>query len=442
MKKRSSIFTENNSSSANRGNMLIELMMSVALAAIAMPFIFDFQHRAIRRAENIVVIDHMNDVRGALERYIVAHRPELLRVVGKNISRVDVGDLIEFGLSPDIVDIHGDKYQLRILKSGNGASATLQGVVVMSGDDMSALRTREIVEMGGGELGYVEGTRAYGGFDAWHTNVAQIGLDFRDENAIVETTSVNRDNAMYLARMPSDDMADATMLSALNLGGHDIVNASGISAKNLGLDSVMLSGATVAKNAIFKTRPGIDGAFESENAIVSGILSSDSRTLEVAGKFKLADTAKFSSLTVEDLWVNNLTLSGLSISDTDTVSVLDINNALDMTYGRIDAMYVTVSFAGSITPRLNVRERIEDSRQPEYYWDMSSKTANFVDLTLVELNRMATYATYAEGDANTASGQIFSAVSANKNATVADYMTAINEIQARVRAKYRLLNLE
>ena len=122
-------------------------------------------------------------------------------------------------------------------------------------------------------------------------------------------------------------------------------------------------------------------------------------------------------------------------------AMLKVAGSLDMTAGRIEAIYTTVGFAGSITPRLVVYDRIEDSRNSDYYWDVASSAANFADVTLAELNRLATYAAHFERVAGTDSSQLFGGVVANKNATAADFMNAIREIQARVRAKYRLLNL-
>ena len=181
--------------------------------------------------------------------------------------------------------------------------------------------------------------------------------------------------------------------------------------------------------------------FSTTSATVAGMLSSDSKNMEISGRLTFADTAKMSSLTTQNLWVSKLTLSGLSVEAPDNLAILKINQSLDMSSGRIEAMFVSVGFAGSMTPRLVVYDRIQDSIHPEYYWDVQSKTANFVDASFVELNRMATLATYFEGDNSTSAGQIFGATSANKNATVSDYMNAISEIQRRVSAKYRLLNL-
>lgn len=112
-----------------------------------------------------------------------------------------------------------------------------------------------------------------------------------------------------------------------------------------------------------------------------------------------------------------------------------------MTSGYITAVYVTVGFAGSITPKLAVSKKIEDSVNPAYYWNLESGVANLSDMTLLDLNRMASVvARDTRGD--TASYQLFATVATNQNATAADFMNALSEIQTRVRAKYRLLNLE
>ena len=118
------------------------------------------------------------------------------------------------------------------------------------------------------------------------------------------------------------------------------------------------------------------------------------------------------------------------------------DKSIDMINGRIDAMYVTVGFAGSISPRLVVYNRIEDSINPNYFWDAGLGVANFLDVQFEELNRMAVMAVYEEDGKNTESGQIFGTVSSNRNATASDYMNAISEIQNKVTAKYRRLNLE
>ena len=424
-----------------RGGMLVELLMSVAIVSVVLPFLFRYQQDSIVRAENIAVARQMQDVQTALERYIMINRDKLLVVAGRSITRVDIADLLEYGVPESIVSENADKYQLRILKSSDATGqATLQGVVIMSDDTISPMRTREIVGVGGGDMGFVEGTHAYGTFGAWHTDTIDLGIDAT--NGIVGTTAVNRDNALYLWRVPSDDTADATMLSGLSLGGHDIVNVSKFDVKSSGFDEILQSINIAADKVVFSNRTTIDSAFETKNATCVGSLTSDAKTMEIAGTLTMSDLGKFSSFNTSNLWVSNLELSGISIADTTKATIMNVNQSLDMTGGRISALFTTVSFAGSITPRLVVRERIEDSTHPEFYWDLKNNSATFADLSLVELNRMATLAVQKESDSLTVSTQIFGAVSANKNATAADFMNAINEIQKRVRAKYQLLNLE
>lgn len=439
MKKQNKIFTAHKNS--QRGSTLVELLMSVALAAIIMPFIFRYQQGLVQRAEDIAITREMSDIKSALERYIVDNREYLLNTVGRNITRVNMADLVDYGMNPDLLS-SAENFQLRVLKSSDVEDrSTLQGVIVFSSDEITPMRTREIVAMGGDSMGFVEGNRAYGTFGAWRADTLDMGLDV--SSGIVETTAVNRDNALYLYRVPTENASDATMLSGLNLGGHDITNAAFFNASAAEFTETLALGITATDDVIFQNRTTLDNALNVTNATVAGTLSSDSRTMEVARNFSLADTGKFTSLTTGDLWVSNMTLGGLSInSDLDGPAVLSVNRSVDMTGGTIDAMFVTVGFAGSITPRLVVYDRIEDSKNPNYYWDLTTNTANMFDVSLRDLTDLAQLATYKEDATDTDVGRIFSAVSVNNNATAADYMNAITEIQSRVRAKYRLLNLE
>ena len=423
---------------ASDGGMLVELLMSVAIVAVVIPFLFKYQQESIVRAENIVVARKMQDVQSALERYIVANRETLLNVAGKNIARVDIADLVEFGVPASIIEEEADKYQLRVLKSSDAiGKATLQGVIVLQDETISPLRTRQITSVGGDNMGFIEGTHAYGTFGAWHTDTMDNVTD-----GIISTTTVNRDNALYLWRVPSDDADDAKMMGPLNLGGHDIVNVKYFDASAAQFDETLQSITVVSDKVTFSNRTTIDSAMDAKNATCIGNLSADSKTMDVAGTFTLADVGKFSNFTADDLWTNTLSLSGISIKDTSKATILDINQKLDMTGGRITALYTTVSFSGSITPRLIVRDKIMDSTNSDYYWDVKSKMANFYDVSFPELARMASLVVRNEGDKSTVSGEVFSSVAANKNATVADYMNAIYEIQTKVRAQYSLLKLE
>ncbi len=438
MKHIKNIFSENNNS---RGSMLVELLLSVALAVVVIPFAFRYQQNAVVRAQNISITNQMSQIQTALERYIVANRTDLLKTVGRNIARVEMADLSEFGLPQSVIDSDDDMYQLRILKSSDDiGQSTLQGVVVRVSDDISPLRTREIVNLSGGTMGFVDEKIAHGTFGTWHADTIDLGIDV--ENAIVETTPVNRDSALYLWRLPSQNPDDAKMMSALNLGGHDINNAKFINSEYLDVGEYITASEIVADTLIFQNRTNIDGAYRSVSATVAGILSSDAKNMEIANGLTLGDVAKFSSLTAENLWVSDMTLGGLSIDANDDFAMMKINRSLNITSGRIDAMFMTVGFTGSITPRLVVNDRIEDSTNSAYYWDANLKKANFADASFVELNRMAPLVVYSETSGATDASQIFGAVATNKNATVSDYMNAIHEIQTRVIGKYHSLHLE
>ena len=437
MKTRNKIFGIKNQ---NRGGMLVELLLSVALAAIVIPFVFKYQHNAIERTQNIAIAKEMNDIQSALERYMIANRENLLKPVGRNITRVEISDLISFGMPQQVITDMADLYQLRIVKSSDaGGNASLQGIVVRTADDVTPLRTRAIVGLSGGTMGFIDGTHAYGTFGAWHTDTIDLGSGI--DNAIIETTAVNRDSALYLWRIPTKNPDDAKMMSALNLSGHDIVNTKFLNANTLDFAEDFTAEKIVARDIIFQNRTTIDKNFTSNNATVSGSMSSDSKDINISGTLTIADTAKTTSVNAEKLWVSNLTLGGLSIDAEDDLAILNINQSLDMTAGHINAMFVTVGFSGSMAPRLVVYDKIADSVQNDFYWDTQSKTANFSDATFAELNRMATLAMRFEGDMATESGQLFNTVSTNKNATVADFMNTIREIQTRVQNKYRLLNL-
>ena len=113
-----------------------------------------------------------------------------------------------------------------------------------------------------------------------------------------------------------------------------------------------------------------------------------------------------------------------------------------MVAGHVTAMYVTVGFTGSVTPKLIIRDRIEDSSNPNYFWDASAGVARFADVSVAELNRMATLIVSREVGGSTQTNTLFKQVSTNKNATAGDFMNALREIQNRVTIKYRNLNLE
>jgi hypothetical protein len=136
-------------------------------------------------------------------------------------------------------------------------------------------------------------------------------------------------------------------------------------------------------------------------------------------------------------------LPAISIDNTKNEPViLTVNGSVRMRYGSINAMYVTVGYAGSITPRLTITKKISDPSHPQYYSDAAASDASFADLYLGDLNRMVAYLGKSEFNQSTIAGRRFSAIVSNANATVSDYLNALRSISAEVRAKYSLLKLQ
>ena len=437
MKKDKRIFSGTNNC---RGTVLMEFLLTIALAGTLMPFVYQYQQRAVLRAENIRVTRQMDKIKTVMERYIAENKDSMLTTIGRNIIRLKLSDLIDYGLDADFVNEMSDKYQLRVLKSiDKNDQAALQGVIVYSDSDITPMRTREIVSMGDDKVGFVDGRRAYGGFGTWRTDVSNFGID--GDYGIVQTTAATRDNSLYLWRVPSDSAADATMLSGLNLGMRDIVNIGFANSRGLRIEEVLNVNNIDTHDLIFDNQTILDSNYKTRTATVTGTLSGDAKNIVTKNTFNLSEYGKFSDFSADTLWVNDLSLSGLS-TDSKGISILRVNQTLDMTEGRINALYVTVGFAGSLTSRLTVREKIYDSENSDYYWDVKNGIANFNDINSPTLTDLGGRVLRNESVSGSVSTRIFSAVVANKNATVSDYMNAINEIQTAVREKYRLLNLE
>lgn len=440
MNKNKTIF--NKIKNPQDGGMMIELLLTLALVAVILPFIVNFQKSRIDRAQNIAVARDMETIQSALEKYMDINKRNLMKTIGKSITRVQIQDLEEYGVSVETLKKYGNDFQIRILKSNDDIEhAILQGVIVLNNKEISPLRTREIMNLGDGKLGFVEKNKTFGAFGTWHGDAVDFGIGGLD--GIVGTTKTVPEDEKYLWRLPSENDSDATMLSNLNLAGHNIVSAKFVDADTAQIEEFLKTQKLVSDSLIFQNRTTIDKSFNASDAVVSGTLSSDSRSMEISGTFSLADTAKLSNFTTNDLWTNNLNLSGLSVSTSSSsqATLLKINQTIDMVAGHVTAMFVTVGFDGSITPKLVIKNKIEDSSNSNYFWNVSDNVAHLSDASFGELSRMASLVVKKEYDANTKSGQIFNSVVSNKNATASDFMNAISEIQKQVKLKYTQLNL-
>ena len=154
-------------------------------------------------------------------------------------------------------------------------------------------------------------------------------------------------------------------------------------------------------------------------------------------------SGKFSNFYTNDLYVNTLTLSGFTISPTPgKSSTLQVIGDMDLILGHVSAAYVSVGYTGSVTPKLGITGKIQDPKDSSFYWDTVNRRARFADANFPELYRMASHISKLESVAGTSATRIFGAVVANVNATVGDYINAINSMQEEIRTKYQMLNLK
>ena len=421
---------------------MVELLLSLTVIAVMLPFIVSWQKDRIVRAENIVIANNISTVRDALERYMDAHKKEYLTTVSRNITRVHIGDLAEYGVPPAIIEKHGEEFQLRILKSMDIAGqAVLQGIVIMNARDLNPMRTRQLAMLGGEGAGFIEGNIAYGAFGTWGATVGEIGARGQTDSLATNTRRI-RGGDDYIWRLPSDDVLDATFAGDLDMGGHEILNARYLDARSARFEESFAAYEINAGKLIYPNRAELSGEIEiTGESTVNGILSSDSRSMQINGDIVLDNSARFNSVSTRELWANNMTLAGMSVSSADgRPANLRVSQTLDMSGGRISALFVSVGFTGSLTPRLLVRNLIRDTTDG-YHWNVDDGDAYMSDIIFPNLNQIMKTTIPAEG-AGTETYQIMSAVAANSNATVADFMHALETIKSRVSAKYQNLNLE
>ena len=327
------------------GGMLLELMLVVAISALLIPFISRYQKNTIERARNIAVVKQMEIVQRALENCIEANQIEFMKpthdYIYSNPAETEclalkqgAKGLIQYGLSDNFATDYQNDYMLRILKTNdsNGA-AVLQGVVLLKNNGITALRTREIIDVGGGKLGYTKNNTVYGGYGAFTVSTPDIGLSGQD--GIVEMTSAIRGktNNQYLWRKDNGVTSDAAMLSDLNLGGHSINKIAEMSGNNNSNSSISgycgqasLDGTQPLISASNVTFKGT-ASFGNTNIGSGGTSAVINNSNDVA--CPLTGTGSNSNLFVSgngkavvngDLYTENYTTKNINIIDTITVN--------------------------------------------------------------------------------------------------------------------------
>ena len=465
-----------------RGGMLLELMLSVALAAVVIPFIFRYQQNTIERARNISVIKQMGLVSDALERCIFENRDKLANMAVNTeytFSEADFNPnsedgidclilanengrgLINYGLTPEFANDFMNDYRLRILKYKNGSQPIFQGVVLSSGVD--ALRTAEITRLGGGSIGFIEKTNVLGGYGVFKTTKSKLKFN-TVSGGLVQITGPTRGESKYLWRVWSGNKNDATMLSPLNMDEHDIVNVDALYAKNVNFYSELkingdlnISELTFDKYANFGTTQiaGTAGGTinvtrgadpELEGVILSG---NNSAELNITNLY-LNDNA---NVNVDEFDVNTLYVKDeckFPITGV-TANKLVVNN--DVAAGSVDASTGIIKLNdAAVTPILNIDKIIYEAKNnnPEYTWGfVSGKTsrAQFKDLILSDLtNLVALVKNYEQTHVSVTAPSVNNTYNLytdqiwtpgdSENDVVSDYLFKMQFIKDVVDAKY------
>jgi len=407
MMKKQKIFFYNNQ---QHGGMLLELMLLIAISSILIPFIFRYQKNTIERARNIEIVKKMDVVQRALEKCIDANKIALMQPVNDIIYTTDQqtecvvlknsssNGLIRYGLDENFATDYQNDYVLRVLKTSDSqGKAVLQGVVLLNNNNITALRTREIVDVGGGKLGYTKGNVVYGGFDAFTANAEDLGLE--KQSGIVEMTTAIRGqaNSPYLWRIDNGDESDATMLTDLNINGHNVINIDKITGNNN-------SSARIYRYCGVETKEGKQPVCETANVTFDKTLNYDQTnigsgngtTAVIYGTKASTETCELrgiganASLVVEgttvvngDMFTKNYDAKNLYINNLVQVNSFgDYSGSAFVSDGDtlIDSLVVadTTEFTGSYftIPKLNITACVESANNYNFFYDVSFNGCN------------------------------------------------------------------
>jgi hypothetical protein len=410
------------------GAGLLELLLALGVFMAMMPFAYRFALDQRDKAADAVAVRKIRLVKDALEQYIFDNKQKLLEPVSANITRVRLADL-----NLPAEELAGSKVQLRVVKSKDSAGrAFVQGVVIFDEGNMAALRTRQIAQSGGEASGFADGRMLYGAFGTWAAPMSKFGANV-GAHAVLAETRPFRSGGDYLQRLPSKSAADATMQSDLSLGGHNLVDVKNIAGENVEIQDLLTADSIEATRANVMNR--LDWAAPIEafgEASVLGPITSDGRAIDAA-EINIFGKSQFRSVSAEEMVAENLYLSGFSVAGTGP-AILKISGTLDMAKGHVKAVEASVGFSGSVSPKLVVSSRVEDSANPKFFWDAGG-AANLGDLQMTALWPLMRAAFSAERTGKTEVENIVAAAAANANATAGDYLRLLDAAERAVRSK-------
>lgn len=416
-----------------RGSGLLELLLALAIFMFLLPYIYDFAASHKNRAENIIVVKKVKAIQYALEQYVIENKQKLLAPISDNVIRVNMRNLSGIDLS----EFKDDKVQLRVVKSkDSGGQSFIQGVVIFDTPGLDPMRVRQIAALVGNESGFADGRTLYGGFGTWRVSTYKIGAETGD-NSIIAQTRPFRSGGDYIQRLPSTSPLDSTMQSDINLGNQNINNVKNLDAvQSRFLEFLQVGdGISTSKMTVANRLDWASSIEVMDSATVMGSITSDNRSLD-SMLVSISGNSEFRNATIDELSVDNLYLSGFSVSNDGSPAIMAITGALDMIRGHIKSIDAFVGFSGSVTPKLIVTGQIIDGQNPVFQWNLSGQSANLGDIYLTNLAKNAPAAYSAERTGKTETERIMGSVIQNRNATVSDYIRALEQVKKVVTEKY------
>jgi hypothetical protein len=399
------------------GSILTEVLMSIALATLMIPIIVRHESTRVREIENATAARELSDIRDALGRYISANSDTLFGDKA-SVFKVTIDDLADYGLTaiPEKNDV-----QLRIAKTRTrSGDMYLQGLVVMDIPDMDILRTHEIAAESNATAGFTSGA------SRWRATFS--------DGSLSDVTAQVAAGGAFLRRSGG---GTSILKSDLDMSGYAIENVKSVDSDTIGISGQISSENITASEMVFDGMAALDGALKFDRFTARNNVSSDGGAI-VADELYLNGAARFRDVLAYDLRVGNLSLAGISDG---TGSELSVSGAADVADGRITAGAVVVGGSGSITPHLTVTSKISNSPESPYFWDIATGEASIADMSLQSLVPMVRSALNSNR-AQTSAYNIMSRVSANANATTADFLNALDEIESVVRTKYNQLKAQ
>ncbi len=359
------------------GSMLLELLLLTSIIMMIFPIIYKQAIQRNERSVDNVLVEEMNTVSMALEKYIEEKGPNLSGSNTGKVYSVELEDLRESGL-PDYIKNNqktGNEYKLRIVKKNDKSGKSyLYGMVFASNPKFTPLRTRQISLALGEQGGYSESDILYGSYGTWIQNEGKLGLT-TDDNSIILNTDIVKVRPEYLMRLHSEDRSQNTMFADLNMNNHDIFNLKRLFANQANFNQELTTRNLFAKNLEYLGLVKISALLKSESAVINNNLKlTGDAYLDVKDAILLENTGSFNEIELKDLNINNnLTIHG-KIESKDTKLQLLVNgNSYFQNNTNVKAAEVDCIGYGSVVQNIFTQE-IKDITSNQYSWNLLYKT--------------------------------------------------------------------